>query len=694
MRWLRIAIYCSPLVLIALAAYFLRSLTASKEAAAESITFAITTEPIGVDPLTEQDPISEEIESLLFDKLLGRTAEMELEGRLAESWSYAAEARYFFDFERYAKTAWAAFEEKTKGRWKGWGIEAAELVGDEIRVRLNHRRSSVCYEILRELPAADLAEVSLWYIRTEHSAAPLFETFRQGAVEGGQVRRTWSESPDFIEVHSAGKHENFQRELELFYSESNQQLGGKVELVRQEPFLFEPSMTMNLRDAQWHDGRPVTTADVLHSIEVARESESQPMLSCALRSIAGIDAAGPRSFRIRYRREFAPTLEIWEQMPILPAHAWHNFSPTRPELPRLIGTGPFMIRDWKPGGPIVLDRNENYFRGRPDNPRFVYERVLDSRLRRVLFETHSIDSYEAKPTTYGYLRGHDDFNLVRSPPTDHVFVAWNLEREGLSDPRVRQALAHGIDLDKLMADLLGGQGRRVEQLVHPGAGFGQEPIREFAYDRDLAWQLLEDAGWRNKLRFTLSVAGPDEFQQVLGRRLREEWGRIGVDVQLRFASYGEMSGIHTSKTPFDAALLTERLGHGVDLFGLWHSSEIGPGRGNYTRLRDDEVDRLLEEVRLSFDETKARELSMQVRTRVHDLQPQTQLFLAESARVFNRDAAFVVDRSARGEPVRREIGDDGVSLTHDLAWWVKAASATPEPKPATPAAIDVIPLLR
>ncbi|MEM7013113.1 MAG: ABC transporter substrate-binding protein, partial [Verrucomicrobiota bacterium] len=671
MRWLRIATYCLPLLLIALATSYLRSLTASGEAAAESITFAITTTPIGVDPLTIQDPISEEIESLLFDRLLGRNANLDLEGHLAESWSYASEMSFFFDFPRYAKPAWEAFQNETKNQWESWGITHAELIEDEIRLQLNHRNSEVGYQILSTLPSADLTEVSVWKITTKHSAHALFQTFRETAVEGRQVRRTWSGEPGVVEVFSAGNHDRFEREMNLYYENANREQEGTIELVQQQPFLFQTSMTMNLRDVQWHDGKPVTVADVLHSIELGVASGNQPTLTCALRSIQGIDTLGPRSFRVRYREEIWPVLEVWEQLPILPAHAWHNYTPDRPELPPLVGTGPFRIRDWRPEEPIVLERNETYFRGRPDNRRFVYQRVLENRLRRLLFQTHTIDSYEAKPTTYSYLQSHADFSLVKSPMVHHTFVSLNLDHPAFRDARVRRALAHSVNVDALIFDLLGGSGKRVDRVVHPAAGFAQDKLEPMQYDLAVAQQLLKDAGWDGKLEFSLTLAAQDDFQQILARRLLEDWRRLGADVQLRFATYGQVSGIRSSNTQFDAALLTGKLGYELDQFARWHSTEIGTGLGNYTRLRDEQVDELLTQIRTTKDEAEARAIAGQLQSRIYDLQPNIHLFLAETARVFHRGHAFVRDKTNRGGSVKREIGENQVSLTHDLAWWVK-----------------------
>jgi len=272
---------------------------------------------LGIDPLTEQDPVSEEIESLLFDTLLGRGPELALEGRLAESWNFSSRARLFCISERFAAQAWAEVE-KTRERWPEWGIVKATLIKDEIRLELNHHDSSAPDRILQVIPKDLRAPVNVWRIHAGQFAVESFENFRRQAVEGWQSRRTWTGDADYVEVCSAGHEENFERELRLYY-ESNPQLKPQDRKAAAPPYLHEPAMTLFLRPGvRWHDGRPLTVEDVLHSIELARESRNHPALSSAIRSMLSLEPSGPLAFKVTYRQRFAPALEVWEQDPDSP----------------------------------------------------------------------------------------------------------------------------------------------------------------------------------------------------------------------------------------------------------------------------------------------------------------------------------------------------------------------------------------
>ena len=695
MRWLRIGIYCFPVLLIFLAYHFLASLTLHETELGESINFAISTVPIGIDPLTEQDAISEEIEGLLFDRLLGRSPKMELQTHLAESWSYRSNVAYFYLREKHAEAAFQEFQ-KTKARWPSWGIVGEpKLRGTGIHIDLNSYQAESADQILDVLPSKWRTPVTKWRLRTDHSAADAVRSFADTAVEGHQLRHVYDRRPGEAEFFSSGTKDNFRRELDLYF-DSNSQLKPVLTEVQEQPYVFQSSMTMHLRSGvRWHDGEPFTVDDVMHSIEMGLVSESQPYIRSAMEAITAIIPKRPYSFEIIFHDRFAPTLELWERLPILPAHRWHSYKPTQPDVP-MVGTGPYVIGKWVPGSPIVINRNDDYYRGRPENKQFVYERVLENRLLRLLFETNAIDSYEAKPTTYRQLENHEKFALVKGPRIRHTFVAWNTAKEALRDSKVREALSWAINKQELIDELLGGYGNEVDRLFHPSSPFGAETVNPIGYDPKKAEELLRQAGFdsvrygaryngKTALSFKLTVIQGNEFQRDLGRALQRQWRKIDVPVQLHVSSHGEAANVRSSNEEFEAVLVTTPLNHYLDQHSSWHSTEIGVGRGNFTRLRDEQIDEIVTTIRQTFDEPKQKELAAKLQSRLHELQPCMDLFLSQTARVFQRDRAFVIDKTSKGTPRTRSLGDNDVSLTYDLAWWVKKASR-PEKPPTTAAA--------
>lgn len=683
MRWVRVGIYVLPLVLLLVAVRFRGHLGNQELAQPDSITFAISSEPVGVDPLTDQDPVSEEIESLLFDSLLGRGPQMELEGHLAESWSGDAQCRLFFASPQRIEQGWTAFS-ATRDRWASWGLADAALNDDELVLTFRSDRAQAMDQVLAAIPPETRSPVVCWRLTALHSAPATLAYFRKVSREGWQVRREWSHDDGVVEFESAGMAADFEREFRL-YLHSNPQLQLCLEKLKERPFLLEPRLTMHLRSGvRWHDGRAFSVADVLHSVDLARRSELQPLVTSGLMPIQSMEPRGPLILRITYRDWFAPRLEVWERLKILPAHAWHAYSPDFPEL-KPVGTGPFRIGEWTSGTSIVLERNEDYFRGVPRNRRIVYERVLEHRLRRALFQIGAIDSYEANPATYRNLEAQRTFELARSAPVLQTLVAWNLDTELLRDLRVRQALARAVNTGRLIDVLLGGNGQVPAQIFHPGSGAGSRAIEGLiGYDPAAAEALLDEAGWGDRrfgirfrgdraLSLQLTYASGEDLQRSLARELQQEWRAVGVQVQLRPVPFGALTSIQAGSLDFEAVLLTAPLSHFRDHFGRWHSSQSARGKGNFTHLRDPDVDRTLETLRETIDGKAQEEFMTRLQQQIYERQPCLYLFLKDTARVFQRDRLLVVDSSRRGSSPVRSIGANQVFLTHDLAWWVKTA---------------------
>ncbi|HEY3152905.1 MAG TPA: ABC transporter substrate-binding protein, partial [Candidatus Binatia bacterium] len=138
--------------------------------------------------------------------------------------------------------------------------------------------------------------------------------------------------------------------------------------------------TFQLRDnVKWHDGQPLTSADVKFSFESlvgkynARGRE-------AYRSIKAIETPGPTTVKISLKKAYSPFLEVLTAHDgcIMPKHLYEGTdvfkNPRNNDQP--VGSGPFKFKEWHKGSHITLVRNENYFKkGRP---------FLDSVIYRII----------------------------------------------------------------------------------------------------------------------------------------------------------------------------------------------------------------------------------------------------------------------------------------------------------------------
>jgi peptide/nickel transport system substrate-binding protein len=173
-----------------------------------------------------------------------------------------------------------------------------------------------------------------------------------------------------------------------------------------------------------------------------------------------------------------------------------------------VGTGPFMFQEWVPGDHITLVKNPNYqcFLPYVENTGAPY---LDEVIWRVIPETQSlITALEAGEVSLVNLPPQHVANFVdRSGFTTYSkpdagtltnFVEFNFFKPPFDDVRVRQAFAHAIDVDTIIATVMEGQAVRDFCFLPVGLpGWDGAACEQhgYAYDPAQAAALLDEAGW-------------------------------------------------------------------------------------------------------------------------------------------------------------------------------------------------------
>lgn len=214
--------------------------------------------------------------------------------------------------------------------------------------------------------------------------------------------------------------------------------------------------------AKWHDGQPLTTADVKFSHDLTMDSVVgkvyfEPWLH-------KFEVLGPHEFVVHHRETFTNSnLIAMTWFPVRPAHYWEGKDPTKATLIPPVGSGPYKIKKFDRSF-VLYERVEDYWgrdipvnRGRYNYDYIRYEVYRDQSVAReafrkglfdIAFESdirHWFASDEVPAVVDGWIL--KETRDVQKFIGAQGAIALNSNRKQLSDVRVREALSWAFDFE-------------------------------------------------------------------------------------------------------------------------------------------------------------------------------------------------------------------------------------------------------
>ncbi|MHB8644269.1 MAG: ABC transporter substrate-binding protein [Thermomicrobiales bacterium] len=279
-------------------------------------------------------------------------------------------------------------------------------------------------------------------------------------------------------------------------------------------------------DAKFHDGSPVTSADVKATLDrIVRLKGPIAPLWAALDTVETPDAA---TAVMRFKSPVGTVLASAALLNILPATKMEQAGFfTKP-----IGSGPFKVTEFKPDDHVTIEANTSYWGGAPGLQSLLFRIIPENVARVTAIDTGEIDfTYSVPPDQVGKLKQNQNLTVITSPSYRYYFIWMNAKRPPFTDARVRQAMAYALDEDAIVKDLLGGIGTRATAPI-PANVFGSTPQTPYAYDPAKAKQLLADAGYTGgtELDMIWSPSGGTLIQEI-SQTLISYWNAVGIKVK-------------------------------------------------------------------------------------------------------------------------------------------------------------------
>lgn len=383
-------------------------------------------------------------------------------------------------------------------------------------------------------------------------------------------------------------------------------------------------------DLRFHDGMPLTAEDVAFTVQKIQDPALKSPRKADWANV-GVKVISSTEIEFSLKQAYSPFLGN-TTVGIIPKHIWkdvsveqfifsqYNIEPT--------GSGPYKMSSIsRDNGGIpqnyVLSAWRNFSGDKPKIDKIVFnfyadeDKALTALLNGSIDSLPSISSIDASTL----VSNSGEKYTVTSVPLPRIFGIFMNQNQApiFADKSVRTALEMAVDRKALIDVALGGFGQPIDSPLPPGMFESSEDVNdEFSTSTiEKARAILEKNGWKLDtdgiyqkkektssltLSFDLYTADTQDLKQT-AFMLKQAWSAVGAEVEIKVFEPSDLyqNVIRTRK--YDALLFGEFIGKDRDLYAFWHSSQRNAPGLNIAMYANSKADKLLEDIRITNDES-------------------------------------------------------------------------------------------
>jgi peptide/nickel transport system substrate-binding protein len=311
--------------------------------------------------------------------------------------------------------------------------------------------------------------------------------------------------------------------------------GGAMEMVLAEsmtqvdPRIWEVRLRPGIT---FHNGEPLDVAAIAFSIEHILDPKTGSQIAGNFQVIETVEEVDSLTVNLHLSEPapWLPSLMAPWLVLLPPAYA---SDPANDFASNPVGTGPYRFVRWARGSRIVLEQNAEYFgqtaKGEPVAADVDFRFVTDATTR--VTDVVSGTSQLVRGVPFDELETvAAAAEVVEQPIAGSAFVRIPTDTAPFDNATVRLALNHAVDVDAIIASLLGGNGVRLPNVFVPGGLGYDENLAPHAYDPELAQQLLAEAGYPDG--FSTRLAYTTGEREDLAAAIAGQLEAAGIDVEL------------------------------------------------------------------------------------------------------------------------------------------------------------------
>ncbi|KTF14693.1 ABC transporter substrate-binding protein [Pseudoalteromonas sp. H105] len=228
-------------------------------------------------------------------------------------------------------------------------------------------------------------------------------------------------------------------------------------------------------------------------------------------------------FAVVLSREYAMQLKEKEQLNLFD------------QLP--IGTGPYIYKEYRRDHLVRYYRNNDYWKHKVILEQLVYDITPNgtTRIAKMLTKECDVTAHPSS-TQLSILAQRDDIKVQKETNLNVGYWAFNTERPPFNDIRVRQALAHAIDIEKIMQAVFYGNGIQAKSILPPTSWAYKSQQNMPAFNPEISMALLKEAGLGDGFDMTIWAMPVSRIYNPNARKMAElmqsDLRKVGVNVSI------------------------------------------------------------------------------------------------------------------------------------------------------------------
>ena len=389
----------------------------------------------------------------------------------------------------------------------------------------------------------------------------------------------------------------------------------------------QKTITFKLKsNLKWADGKPLTSADVLFTWQLVTDEKTQSPYASDFQLVKKAQAPDELTFSVTYSEAYAPAVDSWSGLQILPKHLLQGKDLHSTSFARNpVGSNYYKLDGWVTGENLKLSRNPSSVLGQANIDHLVTRIIPDNSAQFLELMADNIDSMSLDPIKYSRIiparpELQKKLALYKELGNSYTYMGFNLKHKPFNDKRVRQAINYAIDKQEIIDGVYLGLGINIASPYKPGTRWSNPDLKPYAYNPAKAKALLKEAGFtdtnsdgileKDGKPFSFEILTNQNKERektavLIQRRLKD----VGIEVKIRSIEWASFISRFIKTGDFDVVVLGWGLGLDPDQYNIWHSSQQKPGQFNFIGYNNPAIDKLLEQGRT--------ELNVEKRTKIY-----------------------------------------------------------------------------